>query len=123
MSGRGSSSCGGVPASAKSYFRSRLSSLVSRPSSSGLHTLELEQPHLPPQSAAIAAELATGVHHAMTGDHDRVPILAIRAAHGAHRFRVVHRSGKVGIGAGDAVGNLAERIPYRELKWRTAQHQ
>src|SRR5574341_1655705 len=45
--------------------------------------LEIEQQLLAPETAAVAAELAVLVDHAMTGDDDRDAVLTVGVPHGA----------------------------------------
>src|SRR5262245_32755645 len=61
--------------------------------------LEVEQELLPPQPAAIAAELAVLVHHAVAGNHNGDAVEAVGAAHRPHGFGLPQAGGQRLVGA------------------------
>jgi hypothetical protein len=78
--------------------------------------LEVQQRVLAPQPAAVAAELAALVDHAVAGDHDRDPVHAVGAAHGARGLGRAHRARQVLVRARLAVRDLQELGPHLLLR-------
>src|SRR5438477_1695501 len=80
------------------------------------HALELEEPLLARQPAAIAAQLAAFADHAVAWDHDGDPVVAIGRAHGAHRLAGADGLRHLLVGARLAVRNGEERAPDLALE-------
>src|SRR5262245_35147824 len=84
-----------------------------------MRLFEIEQELLPPQPAAVAAELAVLVDDAVARNHDGDAIEAVGAADGALSAGRADASGHVFVGAGVAIGNVAQLIPDAAFKWTT----
>src|SRR5207245_7222268 len=66
--------------------------------------LQVQQELLPPETTAVAAQLAVLIHHAMARDHDGNPVLAVRSADRALRSGAADRTSQGLIRARFAVG-------------------
>jgi RNA polymerase sigma-70 factor (ECF subfamily) len=88
------------------------------PDSRSVLLLQVEQKLLAPQAAAIAAQLAVLIHHAVARNQDGDAVHAVGRAHRSHRPRVADLAGHVLVGAGAAIRDIQQRRPHFFLKWR-----
>src|SRR5579872_864931 len=88
-----------------------------------LNSLQLEQPALGGEAAAVAAEGAIGGDHAMAGHHNGHGIVMIGHADGPKSARLSHRARDFGVGAGFTERNAEQRLPAAALEVGAAQVQ
>src|SRR5690606_24096875 len=87
------------------------------------HALDLQQPLLAPQPAAVTAELAVLVHDAVAGDEDGDAVLAVGGADRTAGAGATDRSGQIVIRTSLAVGDVEQRGPDRALEIRAGIRQ
>ena len=88
-----------------------------------LASLQLQQPALPPQPAAVAAERAVGADDAVTRHDDRHGVAAVGVTGGAHGRRAAGPRGDLRVREGLSIGRPRDPHPDRPLKRRAAQIQ
>src|ERR1700690_2828320 len=77
---------------------------------------QLQQQPLAPQTAAVAAQFAVLIDHAMTRNQNRDPVAPVCSAHGARCSGTPHRPRQFLIGARLAIGNPQQPRPYLALR-------
>jgi len=83
--------------------------------------LEVEEPALAPQAAAIAGEGAVGAHHPVARHHHRDPVVAVGPGHRPHRARLAEEAGLVGVAPRLAVRDRPQHLPDPLLERGAAQ--
>src|ERR1022692_3423226 len=73
---------------------------------------QLQQQPLAPQPAAVAAQFAVLVDHAMTRNQNRDPVAPVGSAHGARCSGTPNRPRQFLIGARLAIGDPQQARPY-----------
>src|ERR1035441_7068153 len=80
--------------------------------------LQLQQQTLAPQTAAVAAQFAVLIDHAMTRNQNGDPVAPVGGAHGARCSGTPHRPRQVLIGARFAVRDPEQARPHLALECR-----
>jgi len=88
-----------------------------------LASLQLQQPALSPQPAAVAVERAVGADDAVTRHDDRHGVAAVGVTGGAHGRRAAGPRGDLRVREGLSIGRPRDPHPDRPLKRRAAQIQ
>ncbi len=83
-----------------------------------LAPLVFEQETFAPQAAPVAAQLAVGRDHTVTGQQDRQAVVAVGATHGTLGAGPAKGAGEAVVGACFAVRNLAQLGPDLSLEVR-----
>src|SRR5947209_822584 len=96
-----------------------------RPAGSGEEdvALQVEQPALAVDAAAVPGQLAVAADDAVAGNDDGDRVLAVGQPDGAAGFGVADPLGQLAVGDGLAVGNVCKCLPYPPLEQRAGRRQ
>src|SRR5690606_18816063 len=81
----------------------------------------VEEPLLARDAAGVTSELSVRGYHAVTGDHDRQLVGAVRLGHGANGGRSAHGPRQLAVRHGSARLDRPEPFPYGPLERGAAQ--
>ncbi|MNW49215.1 hypothetical protein D3C74_266240 [compost metagenome] len=82
---------------------------------------QIKQPGFHLQAAAVAGERAVFADYPMAGNGDQQRVGSDRRTNGADGGRFSDGLGDIRVRTGLPEGNVAKRLPYRELKRRSPQ--